>query len=73
MRSNLDMMRRFSRIAHMLDGPSDLLADPNVMKQVFATYETRHEREPLVEGPSRDEMLDVLTNDVQATEARQGL
>jgi hypothetical protein len=60
MRSNLDMMRRFMRVAHMLDSPSDVLADPSVMKQVLASYETRHEREPLARGPSRPEMLDII-------------
>jgi 2-polyprenyl-6-methoxyphenol hydroxylase-like FAD-dependent oxidoreductase len=60
MRSNLELMRKFSRVMHMLDTPQDLVSDPNVMKLVLEAYETRHERPSPVRGPSRDEMVELL-------------
>jgi hypothetical protein len=44
----------------MLESPQDLIREPEVMQSILAAYESRHEREPLVRGPSRAEMLELL-------------
>jgi 2-polyprenyl-6-methoxyphenol hydroxylase-like FAD-dependent oxidoreductase len=59
-REDLGLMRRFLRVAHMLDSPQELIRQPEVMERVLAAYETRQQRELLVRGPSRAEMLDIL-------------
>jgi 2-polyprenyl-6-methoxyphenol hydroxylase-like FAD-dependent oxidoreductase len=59
-RQDLGLMRRFLRVGHMLESPQDLIREPEVMKRILAAYESRHEREPLVRGPSRAEMLELL-------------
>ncbi len=59
-REDLGLMRAISRIAHMLDVPSDLTKKPEVMQKILESYETRHDRPPRVQGPSREEMLEIL-------------
>jgi flavin-dependent dehydrogenase len=61
MRSDLGLMRAFLRVAHMLDSPEDLARRPEVMQKALEAYETRHERPPLVLGPKRGEMLEILS------------
>lgn len=60
-RQDLDLMRTFVRMVHMLDAPRDITREGDVMSKVMASYETRHQREPLVRGPSRDEALKMLS------------
>ena len=60
-RENLDVMRALMRIAHMLDAPEDLLRRPEITEQALAAHARRHERPPLVVGPSRAQMVDLLS------------
>lgn len=59
-RTDVHVMRRFMRIMNLLDAPEDLMRDPGFFGRVVACYNTRGEREPVFQGPRRDEMLDVI-------------
>jgi flavin-dependent dehydrogenase len=59
-REDFDVMRAMARVGHMLDMPDDLLKQPQIMQKALECYEQRHDRPPRVEGPSRQEMLDIL-------------
>jgi hypothetical protein len=48
------------RVFNLLDPPQDVMARPEIMQSVLAAYNDRHNRPPLVTGPSRTEMLDLL-------------
>jgi hypothetical protein len=50
------------RVAHMLDAPEDLLRRPEITQQALAAHARRHERPPLVVGPSRAQMLELLSH-----------
>jgi flavin-dependent dehydrogenase len=60
LREDLVLMRAFMRTMNMLDSPNDLLRRPGLMQRVMACYERRHEREPIFQGPSREELKRVL-------------
>ncbi len=60
LREDLVLMRTFMRTMNMLDSPNDLLQRPGLMQRVLASYEKRHEREPIFQGPSREELKGVL-------------
>ena len=59
-RENLDVMRALMRVAHMLDAPEDLMSRPEITAAALAAHARRHERPPLVVGPSRTEMVGIL-------------
>ena len=48
------------RVLNLLDPPEDLLRRPAVLESVLRAWENRANRPPLVSGPSRAEMLDLL-------------
>jgi 2-polyprenyl-6-methoxyphenol hydroxylase-like FAD-dependent oxidoreductase len=57
MREDLGMLRTFMRVFNLLEAPTDLMRDPQIMQRVIASFERRNERQPEVRGPSRDEMI----------------
>lgn len=59
LREDLALLRAFLRVVHMLDAP-EALARPAVTARVLESHARRHAREPLVFGPSRSEMLEIL-------------
>ncbi len=62
MRQDLDLMRTFMRAMNLLDAPDDLMKRPDVMQKVMAAYQSRHEREPIYQGPNREQMLEILAD-----------
>ncbi|MBW2244120.1 MAG: FAD-dependent monooxygenase [Deltaproteobacteria bacterium] len=60
MRSDIVVLRRFMRFGNLLDPPGDLMRDPDLLQRILAVYNTRSEREPLLQGPTRSEMVDIL-------------
>jgi flavin-dependent dehydrogenase len=60
-REDLGVMRAVLRIAHMLDVPEDLLRRPEITQRALAAHARRHDRPPTVVGPSRAEMLELLS------------
>jgi hypothetical protein len=59
-RENLGLLRAFARMAHMLEMPGDVLMRPEYLQLATEAYEQRHDRQPRVLGPSREEMLEIL-------------
>ncbi|MCP5058401.1 MAG: hypothetical protein GY937_16990 [bacterium] len=60
MRSDMVVLRRFMRLANLLEPPADLMKDPDLLQRVLAVYNKRDEREPVFRGPTRAEMVEVL-------------
>jgi hypothetical protein len=46
------------RAMNLLDVPRDLVKDPLVMQSLLASYARREQREKVVLGPSREEMIE---------------
>ncbi len=61
MREDLNVMRTFMRVGHMLEPPEDALRRPEIMRAALKAYEGRHDRPPRVVGPARSEMLEILS------------
>jgi 2-polyprenyl-6-methoxyphenol hydroxylase-like FAD-dependent oxidoreductase len=61
MREDLGLLRAFMRVFNLLEAPADLMKDPRIMQQVLQAFEKREEREPVVRGPSRAEMIETLS------------
>ncbi len=59
-REDLGVMRALMRVAHMLAPPENLFERPEIRERSFAAYQRRHEREPLIVGPSRADMIELL-------------
>lgn len=59
LREDLHVLRAFLRVVHMLDAP-ETLARPEMAARVLASHTRRHERAPLLLGPARAEMLEIL-------------
>jgi 2-polyprenyl-6-methoxyphenol hydroxylase-like FAD-dependent oxidoreductase len=57
MREDLTLLRAFMRVFNLLESPQDLMKDPQIMQRVLKSFEKRDEREDVVRGPSRDEMV----------------
>lgn len=57
LREDLTLLRVFMRSLNLLDPPGDLLKNPFVIQSMLASYERREQREKLVLGPSRKEMV----------------
>lgn len=60
MKEDLSLLRVFMRVFNLLEAPSELMKDPEILQRVLASYEKRDEREPVVNGPSRAEMIEHL-------------
>jgi hypothetical protein len=69
LREDVTLMRIFMRAMNLLESPDDLMSRPEVMQRVMASYQKREEREPVFQGPGRNEMLGILerTDDDRST------
>lgn len=54
------LLRHFMRTVHMLDGPGEMIKNPEVIQSLMASYAKRDEREKIVLGPSRSEMAELF-------------
>jgi 2-polyprenyl-6-methoxyphenol hydroxylase-like FAD-dependent oxidoreductase len=52
------LLRIFLRTLHLLDPPGDLMKNPEVFQRVLDAYNRRDQRERVVLGPSRSQMLE---------------
>jgi 2-polyprenyl-6-methoxyphenol hydroxylase-like FAD-dependent oxidoreductase len=57
LREDLPLLRVFMRTMNLLDRPGDLMRSPTVIQSLLASYAKRDQREKVVLGPSRDEMV----------------
>ena len=57
LREDLPLLRVFLRAMNLLEAPGDLLKNPLVMQSLLASYAKRDQREKVVLGPSREEMV----------------
>jgi hypothetical protein len=48
------------RVFNLLEAPGDLMKDPQILQRVLVSFEKRHEREKVVVGPNREEMIQQL-------------
>jgi len=55
---DLVVLRAFMRTFNMLDRPSDMLRQPDLLGRVLAVWKQRHERERRNLGPERTEMVE---------------
>ena len=60
LRTELPVLRAVMRVFNMLDAPSDVLKNPELLQRVIAVWQQRDQREPLRLGPSRTEMVEQL-------------
>jgi 2-polyprenyl-6-methoxyphenol hydroxylase-like FAD-dependent oxidoreductase len=60
LREDPTVMRAFMRVLNLLEPPEDVLKRPAVLQSVLRAWNDRANRPPLVTGPSRAEMLDLL-------------
>ena len=49
------------RVFNLLEAPTDLMKDPQIIQRALAAYERRGERETPAKGPSREDMLETLS------------
>jgi 2-polyprenyl-6-methoxyphenol hydroxylase-like FAD-dependent oxidoreductase len=59
-RDDIHVTRAIMRIANLLAPPEDVMRRPEVMQSVLRAYQDRHNRPPLVVGPTRSEMVELL-------------
>lgn len=52
------LLRMLSRTIHLLDGPGELLRNPVALQAIMDAYGRREQRDKIVLGPTRAEMLD---------------
>jgi hypothetical protein len=57
LREDLALLRVFLRAMNLLEAPRDLFRNPIMMQSLLASYARREQREKVVLGPSREEML----------------
>jgi 2-polyprenyl-6-methoxyphenol hydroxylase-like FAD-dependent oxidoreductase len=60
LREDLVLLRAFTRVFNMLESPTNLMKDPDVLQRVIAAFERRNQRAPVARGPDRAEMLEIL-------------
>jgi hypothetical protein len=70
LREDLVLLRAFMRAFNLLEAPDQMMKRPDLLQRVMAAWNRRDEREPLVRGPSRDEMVRILEGDAQTPSAR---
>jgi 2-polyprenyl-6-methoxyphenol hydroxylase-like FAD-dependent oxidoreductase len=58
LREDVRLLRVFLRAMNLLEAPGDLFKNPVVMQSLLASYAKRDQRENVVLGPSRQEMLE---------------
>jgi 2-polyprenyl-6-methoxyphenol hydroxylase-like FAD-dependent oxidoreductase len=52
--------RAFMRVGNMLEAPANLMARPDLLQRVLASHARRDQRDPLVHGPNRRELIELL-------------
>lgn len=57
LREDIGVLRAFMRIFNMLDSPTDLLRQPELLPRVLAVWQKRGERERVSLGPSQKELV----------------
>jgi 2-polyprenyl-6-methoxyphenol hydroxylase-like FAD-dependent oxidoreductase len=60
LREDLGLLRVFMRTLNLLEQPGDLMRNPVVIQSLLASYAKRDQREKVILGPSRDEMVERL-------------
>lgn len=60
LREDLGLLRIFLRTINLLDRPGDLMRNPAVMQSLLASWAKRDQREKIVLGPPREEMVERL-------------
>jgi hypothetical protein len=58
LQEDFKLLRYFMRTIHLLDRPGDLLRNPEVIRSLLASYARRDQREKVVLGPKRAEMIE---------------
>lgn len=71
LREDLTLLRAFMRAFNLLDAPDELMKRPDLLQRVMSSFARRDEREAIVRGPSRDEMLRILEAAAEDTASRQ--
>ena len=71
LREDLGLLRAFMRAFNLLDAPDELMKRPDLLQKVMASFAKRDEREPIVRGPSRDEMVRILEEAGSSSPARR--
>lgn len=61
LREDVHVLRAFMRVMNLLEPPEDVLRRPEVMQAVLRAWNDRANRPPLALGPTRDEMLGLLS------------
>lgn len=61
LREDVNVLRAFMRVMNLLEPPEDVLRRPEVMQAVLRAWNDRANRPPLALGPTRDEMLGLLS------------
>ena len=61
LREDANVLRAFMRVLNLLDAPQDLMKRPEIFQAVLKAWNERHTKPPLAQGPSRTEMVDLLT------------
>jgi 2-polyprenyl-6-methoxyphenol hydroxylase-like FAD-dependent oxidoreductase len=60
LREDLVLLRAFTRVFNLLESPTDLMKDPDILQRAIAAFERRNQRSQGARGPDRAEMLEVL-------------
>jgi 2-polyprenyl-6-methoxyphenol hydroxylase-like FAD-dependent oxidoreductase len=61
-RTDAKVSRAFFRTLNLLTSPNDVMSDPDLAARVFAHWQTRDQRPPVVPaGPTRAEMIEALS------------
>jgi flavin-dependent dehydrogenase len=71
LREDLTLLRAFMRAFNLLEAPDELMKRPELLQRVMASFARRDEREEVVRGPSRDEMVRILEAAEADSAARQ--
>jgi 2-polyprenyl-6-methoxyphenol hydroxylase-like FAD-dependent oxidoreductase len=66
-RTDADVFRAFLRVLNLLDPPDAMISDPAITGRILEVWQARGERpEPPADGPSQDEMLELLARAQEA-------
>jgi 2-polyprenyl-6-methoxyphenol hydroxylase-like FAD-dependent oxidoreductase len=61
LRDDVNVLRAFMKVMNLLEPPQDLLKKPEIFQSVLSAWSDRHNRPPLAVGPTRSEMIEVMT------------
>ena len=57
MREDLVVMRAFMRVFNMLEAPTDIMSNTELLPRILAVWQRRGERDPVRLGPSHDDLV----------------